>query len=186
MRKLAKRDRRILMIGGVSAVVILVFFYILLPFYESMAEIDQELARKEELLKRSVAAIRNQNLYRQQLLDLDNSFAALEAQILEATNATVAQAELENTVRQLAEEYGVDISRSTPLQTRSVGKYSKVTVQINVDGGLGELSGFLHALSVHPKFFEVDNFTINGFRIRDRIRLQPRMHISAYVQLEEG
>ena len=186
MKKLSERDRRILIIGGSVALVIVLVFYVALPFYESMSEIDQEFAHKEELLKRSVAAIQNQNLYAQQLVDLDNSFTDLESQLLEGNNAPIAQSELENTVRQLAEQHGIVISRSTPLQSRSVGNYSKVTVQINVTGGLGELSSFLHALSIHPKFFKVENFTINGFRVRNRIRLQPRMNISAYVQLVDG
>jgi Tfp pilus assembly protein PilO len=201
MKKLSKRDRRILIIGGSFAIIIVLVFYIVLPFYESMSEIDQELEQKQKVLSRAVTAIQNQNVYNQQLIDLENSFAHLESQLLEGNNTNVAQSELENTVRRLADQHGVEISRSTPLQAKTIGSLAKVTVQINTNGALGELSTFLHALSVHPKFFEIESFTINGFRVRDRIRLQPpingfrvrdrirlqpRMNISAYVQVTEA
>jgi Tfp pilus assembly protein PilO len=186
MKKLTRRDRRTLAIAGVFAAVVLVVFYVILPFLDAQSETESELANKERALSQRVRAIRGVEYYRSQIEQLDSVLVGLRAQLLDAENPTIAQNQLENIVREIAEENGVTISRSTPLQSRKVGEhYSKVTLQINVQSGMLELTSFLQALSAHSKYLQVEEFFINSFRVRDRYRLQPRMQISGFIQPSE-
>jgi hypothetical protein len=90
-------------------------------------------------------------------------------------------------VRELAEEAGVTISRSTPLQERKVGgNYAEVTLQINLDSGMQELTNFLYSLSTHPKFLKVEQFRMSMRRSRRDITIQPQMHVSAYIRVSEA
>lgn len=185
--KLSRRDRRVLSIGGGTAFLILVVVYGILPLHESLSVAEGELAQKERVLEQRIRAIGNHSVYQEELDGLDRELFRLRSQLLDARDPALAQNQLENIVRSLAEENGVAIARSTPLQERKVGeRYSKITVVVNLQCGMSELSNFLYALSVYPKFLSVEEFNVNTFRVRDQFRLQPRMNVSAYIAMAEG
>jgi type II secretory pathway component PulM len=182
--KISKRDRKVLVIGGVTAIVVLVVFYVALPFYENLSVIEDSLAQKRRMLGQSIRIIENEPVYRQQEVVLETELSELRAQLLNGSDAVLAQNQLETIVRGLADENGVTISRSTPLQERKVGtNYSKITVQLNLQGGVPEITNFLHAVSVHPRFLQVEEFSMNAFRVRDAVRLQPRVDVSGFIGL---
>jgi Tfp pilus assembly protein PilO len=184
MKKLSKRDKKVLIIGGGIAAVILIVFYVALPFYESMSETEGDVETTSQLLARSIQTIQSEQVYRQQEVELQRELARLYDQLLDAEDPGLAQNQLENLVRGLAEEHGLTITRSTPLQQETVGeRYAKITLQLNVQGEMADLASFLHALSVHPKFIQVENFNMNSFRVRDTVRLQPRMNVYGYIRL---
>lgn len=187
MRKISTRDRRVLLIGGAAAALILAVFYVALPFYESLSQVEGELSQKKRVLTQRIRALRNQVVYEEQNTSLEDELSALRAQLLDGAEGAIAQNQLETIIRGLAEENGVTISRSTPLQERKLGdRYSKVTVQINLQSGMGELASFMHALSLHTKFLQVEEFYLNAFSVRNQIRLQPRLNISGFIRISEG
>jgi Tfp pilus assembly protein PilO len=176
-----------LFIGGGFAIAVLILVYIILPLYES-AELGRQALRQDtRRLQQAILAIQNREQYAGQLTQVNRQLSQLQGQLLDADSEAMAQNQLESTVREIAESSGITISRSTPLQARKLGEqYSRVTVQINLQGGMAELTSFLQALSVHPKFLKVEDFYINGFRVRDQIRLQPRIQVSGLIRLSES
>lgn len=182
MKKLSKRDKKVLWIGGSFTVATLLVIYVFLPFYESVSDVESQLSAKQQMLGRSVRVIENEDIYLSQVQRLESELSRLQEQLLEARDPVLAQNQLETIVRSVADQSGVTISRSTPLQEKSVGeKYSKVTLQINVQSGMAELTDFLYAVSVHSKFLQVEDFYMNAFRVRENVRLQPRMNISGFM-----
>lgn len=185
--KISKRDRKVLWIGGVAVAGILVVMYGGLPLYESMTAKEGDLGQQELNLAQRVRAISSQDLYRAQNQVLEDELSRLRAQLLDASDPALAQSQLENLVRALAEQNGVTITRSTPLQGKKLGeKYSKITLQVNIQSGMAELTDFLHAMSLHPKYLEVEDFNITSISARGEIRLQPRLNVSAIIRVQEG
>lgn len=183
--KISKRDRRVLVWGAGFCLIVLLLFYGVLPFYDSRTEVELSVERKKQLLERSLKVIQSERIYRSQQVELESILEKYRTQLLEARDGTAARVQLEEIVRSLAEEHGVSISRSNPLQERKIGdRYARITLQINMQSGMQELTSFLHALSMHPKFLKVEEFQVNGFRSRNQvIRLQPRMNVTAFIQL---
>jgi hypothetical protein len=186
MKRLSKRDRLVVTVGGIIVAVFLVGVYGILPLYDSVSASAETLGQRERAFAQRVRAISDRALYAERSQALSGEVERLRAQLLDSRDVTLAQSQLENLIRGLAEQYGVSIQRSTPLQGKRQGdKYSKVTIQINVQAGMAELADFLHALSVHPKYLEVEELYINGFRVRDEVRLQPRLSISGLIEVAE-
>lgn len=182
--KLNKRDKRTLWLGGVAGAIILFVIYGIMPLSEASSELDGELREKAALLQRSIVAVENEDIYRSRLATLESMLDQYRGQLLDSDDGTVARVQLEEIVRGLAESNGVTISRSNPLQETKIGeRYSKVRIQINLTGDMPELTSFVYDLSNHPKFLVIDEFFMNGFRLRDEIRLQPRLNISGYIRL---
>ena len=184
--KISKRDRKVLIIGGLGVVLILIVVYVLLPLYGAMSEAPDQLAQKQRVLDQRVRAIGSEAVYQQEIQFLDQELDRLSSQLLDSGDPAEAQVQLENLVRMLAEQNGVGITRSTPLQDRKQGEeYAKVTVQLTLQGAMGELAAFMHALAAHPKYLIVDDFFVNGFQVGKEIRLQPRMSVSGFIRLTQ-
>lgn len=184
--KISKRDRRVLIIGGLVCVGLLLVFYGVLPFFESQTEMESKLERAEKALEQSLRVLQSESYYRTQTVELEETLERYRTQLLDAEDSARARVQLQAIVRELAEESGVTISRSNPMQERRVGDYAQITLQINLQSGMQELTDFLYAISTHSKFLKVEQFRINMFSSRKSIKMQPQMHVSGFIRLSEA
>ncbi|RPJ60206.1 MAG: hypothetical protein EHM23_11260 [Acidobacteria bacterium] len=182
MKKLSKRDKRVLIGGGVLVVLYVVVFHLILPFYDAGNTVDGQLDQKKRILRAAVRTIQEREVHAAQVAEIDKVLAQYEQRLLDAPDATTAATQLDEIVRALAAENGVTLTKSNPLQERKTGdRYTKVTVQINLDGDLTKTTAFLHGLSAHSKFLLVENFSVSKFRLSST--LQPRMEVSGFIRL---
>ena len=184
MRKLAFREKRLLSVGGIIVMLVLVFFYLVQHFTDAQADIQTELDTKADLLQRSIQLVQQRSRYLERLDTLDRALEDHSSMLLASTNSSKATSELELTIRNLASEQGVTIARSNPLQERKLGeRYSKITLQLNLQASMDQLVNFVHALSSYPKFLLVEDFYLAGLRVKKEVRLQPRMNVSGLIRL---
>ena len=184
MRKLSFREKRVLSVGGPIVILVLVFFYLVQPFTDAQADVETQLDVKADLLQRSIQLIQQRGLYLERLDTLDRALEDHSGMLLDSPNSSKATSELELTIRNLASEQGVTIARSNPLQERKLGeRYSKITLQLNLQASMDQLVSFVHSLSSYPKFLLVEDFYLAGLRVKKEIRLQPRMQVSGLIRL---
>ena len=184
LKKLSRRDRRVLTVGLVAAAVVALLHFVVLPIYDAQGGIESEVAGRERRLQQFVRMIQAREVYQAQLGESEQSLQQYMGRLLDATDSSTATVQLEGLVRDLAEEHSVQVSRSNPLRENKVGeRYSKITLQVNLQGDLNQLTSFLYAVSTHSKFLQVENFIMNSFRAKNRVRIQPRMNISAFIRL---
>ncbi|MBI4446508.1 MAG: type II secretion system protein M [Acidobacteria bacterium] len=184
MKRLSRRDRKILVIGGIFSALILILFYVVLPFYNLQAASREELENKEKLLHRSLQVLNNRKIYEESLAQLDSVFRNYQQNLLDARDTSTAYIQLEELVRSLAAQNGVSVSRSNPLQEKKIREsFARITLQINVESDTTQLTNFLYALSTQPKFLVVDEFYLASFRIQEQIRIQPRLNVSGFIRL---
>lgn len=184
MRQLSKRDKRALTILGVVGVTILLVLVVVLPFYSAKSQVAAELENKEQLLRRYLQVIPEEEIYRFELSQLDEVLEGYRQKLLDTQDISVAMVQLEEIVRTLAAENGIQVTRSNPLQERQTGEnYLKITLQLNLRSDMSQLTGFLYALSAHPKFLLVENFFLNALRSQNQVRIQPRLNVSSFIRL---
>ena len=184
MRQLSKRDKRALTILGVVGVTILLVLVVVLPFYSAKSQVKEELENKEKLLRRYIQLLPEKEIYRSELSQLDARLDGYRQRLLDAHDISIAMVLLEEIVRTLAAENGIQVTRSNPLQERHTGEnYVKITLQLNLRSDMSQLTGFLYALSAHPKFLLVENFFLNSLRSQNQVRIQPRMNVSSFIRL---
>ncbi|RPI28313.1 MAG: hypothetical protein EHM61_05505 [Acidobacteria bacterium] len=182
MKKLTRRDKRALIGGAVLAFLYLLVFHLILPFYEAGTTVDSQLDQKKQMLQRAVKTIQEREVYAAQVAEIEKVLAQYEQRLLDARDSTTAATQLDEIVRALATENNVTLTKSNPLQDRKAGeRYTKVTIQINLDGEMAAATAFLYALSVHPKFLLIENYSVSKFRLTNNV--QPRMDVSAFIRL---
>ena len=185
MRRFSKRERRLVTGAAVFAGLFILVFGIILPFREASAEAQSDLEMQAQILDRSHKAVGKQAFYQQQLARIEAAEAGLEKRLLDSPSVNVAQTRLLELLNTLADQNDVTITRSSPVQERSEGEFAKVTLQINLECQITELTNFLEAIARHDKFLLVDEFSLNVGRTRrsQRNTLRPRIRVSGVIRL---
>ena len=95
-----------------------------------------------------------------------------------------ATLQIEETVRALASQNQIRVTRSNPLPEKRIGeRYARIGVQLNLEGEYDSLINFIHAVSSYEKLLLVEEFQLTSFRVRDQTRLQPRLRIAGFIRL---
>lgn len=184
MRKLTLRERRILQGGGLTAAVVLVYFFAVEPFNEARASVPAELETKARLLQRSKQLLAQREYYRSRSEELERRVQQYENRFIEADNSSDATTKVELAVRDLASRLGITIARSSRVQERVLDdRYAKITLRVNLRADLRQVLEFVHALSTHPRFLKVENLELRVARVKGKRRLNPSMHVSGLIQL---
>ena len=161
----------------------LVIAYAILPFIESREQVGVDLKHQERMLKASLRTIQQRDRYAAMLDEVQKVLDQYRVRLLDARDVDSANTELDELVRGLANQNKVTLVKSNPLQERKTeGRYTKVTVQINLEGDMSATVAFLHSLGAHQKFLLVEDLFLNKFRVQTN-QIQPRMNISAFIRL---
>ncbi len=184
MRRLSRRERLLLIVGGITLVSLLVTSYVILPFYEAQSRQVGELELKNKLVQRSFQKIQQQNNFEVQLAEVEQRLEKYRQKLLDHQDPKVARIQLEEVVRDLAAQHDIKVTRSNPLPEKKVGDhYVKIALQINLEADMGELTNFLYAISTYAKFLLVEEFSLSTYKVRNKIRVRPRLNISSYIRL---
>ncbi len=181
--RLSKRNKRALLIlGGLVAGYVAVHLF--LPFLDRQREIGGQIASTRQEVQRYLKALEQGPLYANHLDRARGTVQAYENHFLEAPDVNAATLQIEETVRALANQNQIRVTRSNPLPERMIGeRYARIGVQLNLEGEYDSLINFIHAVSSYEKLLLVEEFQLTSFRVRDQTRLQPRLRIAGFIRL---
>ena len=180
----SKQNRRALLILGGFVAGYVALLHLFLPFLDRQREIGGQIASTRQEVQRYLKALEQGPAYLNHLEGIRGAVQSYDDHFLEAPDVNTAALQIEETVRALAAQNDIRVTRSNPLPEKRIGEgYAKVGVQLNLEGEYDSLIGFIHAVSSHEKFFLVEEFQLTSFRVRDQTRLQPRLKIAAFIRL---
>ncbi len=180
----SKRNKRALLILGGFVGGYVAVFYLFLPFLDRQHEIGGQIASTRQEVQRYLRALEQGPVYVNHLERVRGTVQAYEDHFLEAPDVNTAALQIEETVRALAGQNDIRVTRSNPLPEKRIGeRYARIGVQLNLEGEYDSLISFIHAVSSHEKFLLVEEFQLTSFRVRDQTRLQPRLRIAGFIRL---
>jgi len=184
LSRLSKRNKRALLIlGGLVAGYVAVF-HLFLPLVDRQREIGPQIASRTQEVQRYLKALEQGPEFVNHLEGVRGSIEAYENHFLEAPDVNTAALQIEETVRALAGQNDLRVTRSNPLPEKMIGeRYARIGVQLNLEGDYDSLINFIHAVSSHERFLLVEEFQLTSFRVRDQTRLQPRLRITGFIRL---
>lgn len=183
--KITAREKRILIIGGVVATIILLFYLttLALPGREGLSQELQSKKRtligQKELLLREVHYKTRIEEYRQRLSrDLSRR--------LPGENSSIAGAELQKVLKDLADQNGVEIiRRDNQREQKLENDLVKVSVRIETQCTIENLVRFLAAIENYDKLLTVDQLGVNAFQIQRQWQIRPGITVSGYIVVPE-
>ncbi len=183
--KITARERRAILLGGVAVAAILIYYAIdkVLPENRNIA---QTVEIKKKMLLRQRETLSRETAYRTRLQQISGHLENYRTRLLPGDNPNVAGAELQNILKNFADQSGVEITSKSILQEKKTQDLlTKVSVKIDTNCNLDQLVRLLAAIENYEKYLKVDDCTISGFNIQRRFEIRPSLTVSGYISTRE-
>jgi hypothetical protein len=160
-KKLGRRDRVALGIGLGVAALFMLLNYGVFPLFESLAISPEVVQQREVDLRREKRLLAETELDKAHLTAAGERLKRLEAGLLESPSPSLANAEWQRLVGQMADSKGIQLGSSELLRTQELGAgYSLVTGRVQFHCRVDQLVDFLVALATAPKLWTVTELNV--------------------------
>jgi len=161
--KLSRRDRIALGVGVGAAALFLLLNFGVFPLFERLDTRPEAVQQKEVELRREKRLLAEAELEKAHLSAARERLKGLEAGLLESPSPSLANAEWQRLVGQLADSKGIQLGSSEFLRIQELGAgYSLVMGRVHLRCRLDQLVDFLVALASSPKLLSVTGLTVSG------------------------
>ncbi len=168
LNKLNKRTRIFLSIAVVILIVVIFDRLAFSPFPHSYNNMDEKLSLKKNLLMKYNTAISMKDSYEKKLNELRGSYSAIENKLFQYKTEDLAQAKLQEYVKNIARQSGLIISRSSAQKGKIISDdahlmlvYARVEIA-DIDR-IKKLQKFLYNIEYDKKkFLFIDDLKIKG------------------------
>jgi hypothetical protein len=179
-KKLSRRDRVALGVGVGGVALFLLFNYGVFPLFEQLGAGPSQVQEKEVELRRDKRLLSQEELEKTTLLAARARLNGLEAGLLESSTPSLASAEWQRLVGELAESKGIELGSSELLRTQELGAgYSLVTGRVQFRCRLDQLVDFLVGLSGLPRLLSVTGLSVYASQGDPQGRLNVQLTIGA-------
>lgn len=154
--KLSPRDRIALMIAAGAAALFLIIQFGVFPLLDRSAPGPEAVLQKESTLRRDQRLSAQAGGEQARIAVAEDRLKALEAGLLESPSPSLANAEWQRLVGQLADSKSIELGSSEFLRTQDLGSgYALVTGRVQFRCRLDQLVDFLVAVASSPKLLAV-------------------------------
>jgi hypothetical protein len=180
LQKLGRRDRIALAAASVAVGLFIVLNFGVLPLLESLGASPEGLQRREVELRRDQRLLAEAELEKTRLSAARQRLQGFEAGLLESSSPSLANAEWQRLVGQLADSKGIELNSRESLRIQELGKgYSLVTGRVQFRCRLDQLVDFLVGLADFPKLLSVTSLTVTAAQGDPQGRLNVQLTIGA-------
>lgn len=155
------------MILGAGVVALALYFAVDrygLPAYDAVRLYSDQITQRTRILRKS-REVMAQRSFREQSLDSSRKqLMELESHLLTARTTASAQAQLQSLVNDLAKQTTLQVNRSDFLPKKELGKdYEKVSVRLDTQGTINQITAFLAAAKALPVFVLNDELRVVNY-----------------------
>ena len=180
LKKLSRRDRIALTAAAVAAVLFMLLNFGVFPLFEHLGTSPEVVQQNEVELRRDMRLLAGAELEKTHLSAAGERLKGLEAGLLESPSPSLANAEWQRLVGQLADSKGIELGSSEFLRTQELDAgYSLVTGRVQFRCRLDQLVDFLVALAGFPRLLSVTSLTVSGSQGDPQGKLNVQLIIGA-------
>lgn len=179
--KLASRDKKFLLAGAATAVLVLLYVFgdRLLP---NRGVLSKDLELKRKVLQKYRETLGQEKNYSSRLEQYRQRLRQDQMRVLPGENPSLAAAELQKLLTDLAVQNGVDVVRKDIQREQKMqDNLIKIFVRIETNCTPEQLTQFLAAIENYEKPLTVDELTINSYRLQKKFEIRPIITVSGYI-----
>lgn len=143
---------------------LLVYLVIVSPLLALEDSWSQELARQRQVLAKYESLVQRKAQVLEANKAMKAALARTEGQFLSGSSAAVASADLQEILKNLARDHGVQMTSTKVMTAREAGAYLEVPVQVQLSGNVGQILTILYHLEHHKKLLFIPELEINAPR----------------------
>jgi hypothetical protein len=179
-KKLSRRDRIALGVGLAATALFVLLNFGAFPLLEGLGSSPEVVQQKEVEVRRDKRLLAEAQLEKAHLAAAGERLKGLEAGLLASSSPSLANAEWQQLVGQLADSKGIELSSRELLRIQELGAgYSLVTGRVQIRCRLDQLVDFLVALATFPKLLSVTGLTVISSQGDPQGRLNVQLTIGA-------
>ena len=168
MTRLSRREKILMVCGGLAVVLYLLLDLLLLPFWASLAETRANAEFQARRVRNYQRMLQQKDQTRSELDQLRRLTESLEQGLLDSPGDALAGAEIQGLVRDIAATQGMIVQNSDLLSVEKIGPlYSKVSTRISLSGGIHQWVDFVDAMGSDSKILFVEDLRIVPVRPSD-------------------
>ena len=179
--KISTREKYFLFIGAGALVLTLVLLFgdRLIP---SRQEGANDIDYKKKLLVKYRETLDQEESYKARIEQYRQRLKQDEALFLSGDNPSIAAAELQKVLSDIAARNGVEISRKDIQPEQKIqNNVIKVSVRIETNCLPDQLVKFIAAVEDYERFLTLDELNITGFRMQKKYEIRPILKVSGYI-----
>jgi len=162
LERLSPPHRRLVLLLGGGLLLLLFYLAVVNPLLNLEDAWSQELASRSKLLDKYQNLLKSKGRVVEANKVMKAALTRTEGQFLSGANPAVASADLQEILKNLANEHGVQMSSAKVLQTREAGNYLEVPVQAELTATIDQLVNLLYHLEHHKKILFIPDLDINA------------------------
>jgi type II secretory pathway component PulM len=173
--------RRLVWLGGGGLLLIFFYLAVVSPLWSLEESWGQELASRSRTLSQYQKLLQSKSRVVEANKGMKATLARTEAQFLSGANPAVASADLQEILKNLAKEQGVQMSSTKVLPAREAGPYLEVPVQVQLTASLEQLVSLLYHLEHHKKLLFIPDLEINAPRWANKAKEEPPLQVNLVI-----
>jgi hypothetical protein len=156
------KNRKYLFIAG-ALVLLIGVVYRLLPLWDHIGAAGDRIAVKEKQISTYRQVLQQGGNLEGELKALEQRIKSAETGLLTGQTASIAAADIQSVVRDMATKSNVEIKTVRVLKPEALekGDYLSIPVQLTITSDIGPLAHFLYRVETSPK-----HLTVKTLRIR--------------------
>ena len=186
LERLSPVHRRLVLLLGGGFLLLLFYLAVVNPLLSLEESWSQELANRSRILGKYQNLLKSKAKVMQGNKAMKAALTGAEGQFLTGANPAVASAELQEILKNLAKEHGVQMTSANVLQTREAGPYLEVPVQVQLTATINQLVTLLYHLEHQKKLLFIPDLDINAPRWvkgeKTAVPMQINMVISGVIK----
>ena len=186
LERLSPPHRRLVWLLGGGLLLIIFYLAVVNPLLSLEDSWNQELVNQGKVLSKYQSLLNSKNKVIQANKAMKAALARTEGQFLTGANPAVASADLQEILKNLAKEQGVQMTSAKVLPPREAGLYLEVPVQVELTATVNQLVTLLYHLEHHKKLLFIPDLDINAPRMvkgdNKDVPLQISMVISGVIK----
>ncbi len=186
LERLSPPHRRLVWLVGGGLLLILFYLAVVNPLMSLEDSWNQELVNRNKLLSKYHSLLNSKNRVIAANKAMKAALTRTEGQFLSGSNPAVASADLQEILKNLAKEQGVQMTSAKVLPPREAGLYLEVPVQVELTATINQLVTLLYHLEHHKKLLFIPDLDINAPRMvkggEKDVPLQISMVISGVIK----
>ena len=165
MTRLSRRERTLLVWGGLAVALYLLLHFLFLPFWDSLAETRANAEFQARRVRNFQRMLQQKDHVQSELDRLRRRTESLEQGLLDSPGDALAGAEIQGLVRDIAAAQGLTVQNSDLAPIEPLGPhYGKVSTRISLSGGIHQWVDFVAAMGSGPKILFVEDLRIAPVR----------------------
>ena len=177
----SRRERAIIVLGGVAVVLVLGWIFVLDPVMERLRNTSELVPARTQALQRRMDLLARKDAIVKELERTNADIERASARFLAEAAPAVAASELQKLTKEMAAQASTEIRSERILPVVERGEVLEIPVEIAVSGEIRQLVDLLARLESAPKMLTVQDLRIRVVNVSQPKELLATLTVSGFI-----